>query len=161
MLILDAKRLTQNAKRGFTLIELLVVITIIGILAGLTLASYGGTQERARDSKRKQELDAIKKSLELAKQDTPGAYYYPGCNPCTNGVSSATPALSPTYIQPIPKDPKTNSDYSYSPTGCVSSTQCTGYSLIACLENKNDTQGITDATNCPASPNKAYMINPN
>lgn len=164
MLILDAKRLTQNAKHGFTLIELLVVITIIGILAGLTLASYGGTQERARDSKRKQELDAIKKSLELAKQDTPGAYYYPGCNPCTNGVSSTAPALAPTYIQPIPKDPKTNSDYLYQPknkAGAPCTTDCTTYTLIACLENGNDTQGVTDATSCPTAPQKAYKVAPN
>jgi prepilin-type N-terminal cleavage/methylation domain-containing protein len=147
---------------GFTLIELLIVITILGILASLTLASYGGTQERARDSKRKQELDAIKKSLELAKQDTPGAYYYPGCSvPAPCGGSQTSPALSPTYIKVVPLDPKTKTDYVYSPTGCATSTQCTGYSLAACLENNNDPQGVTDATNCPTSPNKAYTITPN
>ncbi|OGE07316.1 hypothetical protein A2615_00525, partial [Candidatus Curtissbacteria bacterium RIFOXYD1_FULL_41_36] len=52
-------------RRGFTLIELLVVITIIGILAAIAIVSYGGTQERARDSRRKSDLDAIKKALEL------------------------------------------------------------------------------------------------
>ena len=33
---------SQNRKKGFTLIELLVVITIIGILAGIAISSFGG-----------------------------------------------------------------------------------------------------------------------
>jgi prepilin-type N-terminal cleavage/methylation domain-containing protein len=59
------------------LIELLVVITIIGILATLALVSFGFAQGKARDSRRKADLDSLKKSLELAKQDTPGNTYYP------------------------------------------------------------------------------------
>ena len=33
---------SQDRKKGFTLIELLVVITIIGILAGIAISSFGG-----------------------------------------------------------------------------------------------------------------------
>lgn len=36
--------------RGFTVVELLIVIVIIGILAALTIISYGGVQVQARDS---------------------------------------------------------------------------------------------------------------
>ena len=35
-------------KKGFTLLELLVVIGIIGILAGIMLATFGGSTEKAR-----------------------------------------------------------------------------------------------------------------
>ena len=144
----------QNTKycksKGFTLIELLIVITILGILAGLTLASYGGTQERARDSKRKTDLDAIKKALELARQDSTGAYYYPACDAYVSGAcnisgTSTNPDLTSgtgtPYMNSVPTDPKTATGYTYIPTlaSCAASA-CTSYTLIACLENTKDTQ---------------------
>lgn len=143
---------------GFTLIELLVVITIIGILAGMALVSYGGTQERARDSKRKQELDAIKKALELAKQDTPGAYYYP------NDYLTLDDNPNSPYIKEVPVDPKTGDPYIYNATpdapDCTSTSTCTSYTLTACLENKNDQQAITvPAGTCTST--KAYQVSPN
>ena len=55
----------QISKRGFTLIELLVVISIIGILAGLTLSSYSGAQKQARDSQRRSDLNQYRNSLEV------------------------------------------------------------------------------------------------
>ena len=50
---------------GFTLIELMVVISIIGILAGLTLSSYSGAQKQARDSQRRSDLNQYRNSLEV------------------------------------------------------------------------------------------------
>src|SRR3990167_7629796 len=154
-----------QVKSGFTLIELLIVITIIGILAGMALASYGGTQEMARDSRRKQELDSIKKALELAKQDTPGAYYYADCQGNANcGASLASVplttrvTLTPTYIPVVPKDPKTNNDYTYTPSPATCNGTCTNYSLKACLENSKDLDGIADLG---CAPGKAYTVRPN
>lgn len=146
-------------KRGFTLIELLIVITILGILAGVALVSFGGAQERSRDSRRKTDLDALKKALELAKQDTAGAYYYPN--------SHLTLDDSPTspYIKVIPKDPKTNADYVYNATpdspDCTTTSTCTGYTLTACLENTSDNQKDTvqNETACPGAP-VSYTITP-
>ncbi|KKR56464.1 hypothetical protein A2615_00535 [Candidatus Curtissbacteria bacterium RIFOXYD1_FULL_41_36] len=66
-----------KVKQGFTLIELLIVITIIGILASLTLATYGNTQQKARDGVRKSDLGQIRRALELAKSDCSSAAYYP------------------------------------------------------------------------------------
>ncbi len=160
----------SKAKYGFTLIELLVVITILGILAGLTLATFSGTQERSRDSRRKTDLDAIKKALELAKQDSTGSYYYPACSPSavsciisgTNTNPQLTPGTGTPYLANVPTDPKTNTGYTYIPTpASCTATTCTTYTLIACVENGRDTQSVADATNCPTSPQKAYKVTPN
>jgi len=161
-----------KAKSAFTLIELLIVITIIGILAALTMVSFGGAQERARDTRRKNDLDAIKKALELAKQDTPGAYYYAGCNPCTSGISSAVvpitgdPTLSSGgYITTIPKDPKTNTDYLYLPKNILDNpctTDCTKYMLLACLENAKDPQQSASSICGLSKPGTVtYIVTPN
>jgi len=158
-------------RRGFTLIELLIVITILGILAGLILVSYGSTQERSRDSRRKTDLDAIKKALELAKQDSTGQYYYPACTSYTGGACNLTTgtatdpdltAGTSPYIKTLPTDPKTTVGYIYIPTPANCSLNlCTDYTLIACLENPTDPQGVTDTTNCPLAPQKAYKVTPN
>lgn len=50
---------------GFTLIELLIVISIIGVLAALIMANFNAARERARDVRRKTDLDQIKKSLRM------------------------------------------------------------------------------------------------
>ncbi|OQB10270.1 MAG: hypothetical protein BWY21_00436 [Parcubacteria group bacterium ADurb.Bin216] len=79
--------------RSFTLIELLVVIAIIGILASFIIVSLGSASNTAHDSRRKSDIDSIKKSLlinSVSKQ-------YPissGCNiggdknPCSEEVIS-------------------------------------------------------------------------
>lgn len=46
-------RYTKSMRKtinGFTIIEMLVVITVIGIIAGITLVTYNGIQQRARTS---------------------------------------------------------------------------------------------------------------
>ena len=122
---------------GFTLIELLIVITIIGILASLILASFSSAQARARDSSRKSDLDSLKKALELAKQDSPGAYSYP------LDMQTLDDDTNSPYIKQIPKDPKTGTNYIFAATGTTGgpcTTDCAKYTLTACLENNNDQQ---------------------
>ena len=122
-------------KKGFTLIELLVVISIIGILAGLTLSSYSGAQKQARDTQRKADLTQLKTALE--------AYYsarnaYPittgwwgecsvyGSHP-RSGSNGYIPNLAPTFVEELPKDPR--SGQFYHPT-CGSWAACYLYSSI-------------------------------
>ena len=171
---------TQNRRQrrhGFTLIELLVVIAILGILVTIAVASFATAQGKGRDGRRKGELDAIKKALELYKTDN-SAGNYPSCpggsaGPClitTSANFNTLPtAVSPTYIRSVPQDP-TNTGacggtvtdgqsagsaglaYCYDTIGVCTggaTSQCPSYTLSSCLENGNDTGGNTYAnTGC-------------
>lgn len=186
LLTVDSKRKsfnrepkTVNSKSfGFTLIELLVVIAVIGILATFVVASFASAQAKGRDARRKSDLDAVMKALELWKGDSAGGTYYPTCAgstaaapncPVTSGGSSnfsATPNPPGhiiNYIKTVPTDPKVQVSgtcepalnhglrYCYYPTGCASvsgSYQCTGYTFQSCLENANDQSATADATQC-------------
>lgn len=55
---------------GFTLIELLVVITIIGLLASAAVALYDGSQAKARDSLRTNDLMVLRRAIEESYGDT-------------------------------------------------------------------------------------------
>ncbi|KKR50177.1 MAG: General secretion pathway protein G [Candidatus Curtissbacteria bacterium GW2011_GWA1_40_16] len=145
----------QIKKRGFTLIELLVVISIIGILAAFIVASFTAAQQKARDSRRKADLDALKKALELAKPDSTGGAYYPGCagasSPCnlTAGTDLNPDIVSLKYLKVMPVDPSDTASahvyYSYDSqdsTGAsvVGANAATQYVLQACIENVKDPQ---------------------
>ncbi|MEO7992902.1 MAG: type II secretion system protein [bacterium] len=60
--------------RGFTLIELLVVITIIGILAGITLPNYLKAKDKAKEAECKANLHVIQAALEQYATDKSGTY---------------------------------------------------------------------------------------
>ena len=155
----------RNFFRGFTLIELLIVITIIGILATFVVASFTSAQAKARDSKRKSDIDAIKKALELAKSDSNGGAFYPGISGSSANISSTftVPALvAGAYIQAVPQDPTytlTASGYIYNPVTAIANGSTT-YSLRACLENTNEAtvNAVTSvaAATCPSQ--RSYTI---
>lgn len=60
--------------KGFTLIELLVVVGIISILSVIGISVYGGAQAKARDARRRLDIDAIANALEANRK--PGASAY-------------------------------------------------------------------------------------
>lgn len=97
---------------GFTLMELLMVIGIISILSIAGLASYTGSQKRARDSRRKIDLETIRQGLELYKSQNPSSGY-PNVSGGTETVLK--PILTPTYIgtSAFPKDPQSDKQYYY------------------------------------------------
>lgn len=104
--------------RGFTLVELLVVIAIIAILAVVGAAILTSTQSRARDTKRKGDIDAMSSAME--------ANYTPGTGYATS-LSSAWFA-----DQVIPSNPQPG------PTGTAYFTNTittAGFTFCAALEN--------------------------
>lgn len=92
---------TQTNTKGFTLVELLVVITIIGILATGAIAMFTGAQQKARDSVRVTDIQAIKLSVEQYYGDNAE---YPNAG---IGAGALNGLASGGYIDRLPKDPKT------------------------------------------------------
>ena len=154
-------------QKGFTLIELLVVIAIIGILASFAIASFTSAQAKGRDSRRKSDLDAIKKALELAKGDSSNGAYYPGCttsSPCDLSAVATIPPLTTAYIRAVPSDPSSTGTctlgYKYCYVATVGSYAASTYQLQACLENGNEPSGgyvtTVAATRCVST--KLYTV---
>lgn len=111
-------------KNGFTLIELLVVVAILAILSVIGLSIFAGTQIKARDTKRKADVEAISNALE--------AHY---------NFSTGYPALAGSWFVggSLPKDPF-GEDYS------GVSTNTAGWTYRICADLEEDGRAPTDAT---------------
>lgn len=90
-------------KKGFTLIELLVVISIIGILASLTLVSYSGAQKQTRDTQRRSDLAQYRNGLENYAANNNGLY--PRYTTRQSVTTNPCGVLRPNYISACPSDP--------------------------------------------------------
>jgi prepilin-type N-terminal cleavage/methylation domain-containing protein len=135
--------LKKKAASGFTIVELLIVIVVIGILAALVVTTYNGIQQKARDTERKTDVNAIHGQVE-AYQAQNGRY------PTLTNVNDASfrtanlKGLDTAALQ----DPKGSgatlvngaaaNAYSYvpAPAGCDNGAggDCTSYTLTATLE---------------------------
>jgi len=118
---------TLRKQKGFTLLELLIVIVIIGILIALVLPNLISGPARARDSKRKTDMRDIRNGLEQ---------YYNDNSTYSADLTTLTTGSTP-YVKSLPKDPKTGTDYPYTPSPAGGPT-FSSYTLSATLENKND-----------------------
>ena len=91
----------QSMKKGFTLIELLVVITIIGILATGATTVFTSQIQKARDTTRITDINAVKSAVEQVYQDNSE---YPHSNQFVQWSATITGVDS--YMETLPKDPK-------------------------------------------------------
>ncbi len=93
--------LQTSIRKGFTLIELLVVITIIGILATGAVTVYTSQIQKARDTTRIKDVDALKVSAEQVYQDSAE---YPHGDTFVYGDTKTT--WMNTYMKQLPSDAK-------------------------------------------------------
>ncbi|MGB0767519.1 MAG: type II secretion system protein [Phycisphaeraceae bacterium] len=63
-----------NCRKGITLIELMIVVTLLAILAAIVIPTFSNANETAKSSAVASQLNTIKKSLNLYKNDHNGVY---------------------------------------------------------------------------------------
>ena len=136
----------KNRSKGFTIVELLIVIVVIAILATLVIVTFTGIQQKARDSKRQTDINALNSHL-AAFYASSG--YYPTITDLKtpSWISSNMSGFDPTALT----DPKGSTisgsapvtgtyAYSYVTTGCTTTSpssvtnECTSFVLTAELE---------------------------
>lgn len=72
------KQSSRNNRRGFTIVELLIVVVVIAILAAITIVSYNGITNSAKESALKSDLTTAAKKLHVAKVEDGS---FPGAKP--------------------------------------------------------------------------------
>jgi general secretion pathway protein G len=132
--------MSNKESNGFSLIELIVVMTIIAVITVIGTVGFSGSGQKARDSRRIADLEKLRMALEIARQ-VGGTY------------PTTLTALSPAYIQNLPKDPKGGDTYPYTRGATPYS-----YNLYGCMENLGSTNVGGIATTCPGSINYNYLI---
>lgn len=101
--------LVRRSSYGFTLIELLITISIIVLLAGLSMVSFGGVQKQARDTQRKSDLKQYTNALVSYGAKNKGFF------PSRTGTTPAATTLCTTdlVLTTCPADPKNVAPYIY------------------------------------------------
>jgi general secretion pathway protein G len=92
---------TPRSARGFTLIELLIVMSLIVILAGMTLVQYQNSITRTKESVLKDDLFKLRDAIDQ---------YYADKNKYPPTLEAL---VTDGYLRALPKDPFTESETSW------------------------------------------------
>ena len=127
---------TRTPSSGFSLMELVIVLLILVTIAGIALPRLGQVSERANDTRRIADLEAVEKALELYKADHGGYPEVKGWSGDPDkyggkgyGADGYIPGLVPDYIQMLPRDP--NRQYPDSGKGYIYKSDGKEYKLLA------------------------------
>lgn len=93
----DTRTGRPGARAGFTLIELMIVISVIGILASLSVPSYKTGLIKAREAVLRENLYGIRSAIDQFAADQ-GRY-----------PAALKDLATQHYLREIPRDPFTNS----------------------------------------------------
>jgi general secretion pathway protein G len=86
----------RRAPRGFTLIEVLIVMTIITILAAISVAMYGNGVTQAHEATLKTDLKEMREAIDAYHADK------------NKWPASLDALVTEKYIRQVPPDPTTN-----------------------------------------------------
>ena len=163
--------------RGFSIVELVVVMAIMAILVTLAFVGVSASQVNARNAKRKADVDAIARGLEVRyKQGNPratesngatNAGSYPGINEWFHVVGfDKGSTWNPTIIAggyTLDEYPGTNNDNFQPPT----SDKGSGFNIICVWTGCQDSGGnpykagnTTMLTNAMGANNDNYVYEP-
>lgn len=105
----------KQKNHGFTIVEVLIVIVVIGILAGITVVAYNGSQERARFGAYRSDIVRINEAIMLYNSET-GRYPLgngSSASGCVSGTGNFISGLYPMYMNPMPAVPAYNGGANY------------------------------------------------
>lgn len=132
-------QIRKSINKGFTLIELLVVISIIGILAAISLVSFTTSQRQARDTQRKSDLKQYSTSLESFANNNNSLYTsHTSIITLTQGSNTLCTDLGLTNCPGDPKTSDASFGYKYvsdGTNGGAANPNATKYVLWDKLEN--------------------------
>ncbi len=139
----------KNRSKGFTIVELLIVIVVIAILATLVIVTFTGIQQKARDSQRQTDINALDSHLEAYYAEN-GSYPSLAVLTSTGWIAANMKGLDPEALV----DPKgtalagttSATAYGYAPlaggsactdsgTGTTATSDCDSFTLTATLES--------------------------
>lgn len=139
---MSIQRFQKSGKKGFTLIELLIVFVIMSLLTGLGIGAFMTSRLRARDAKRKTDIENIARALDLYYSDY-GAYPTDSFGGSDTGLilgvinwGTEFSFDDEMYMALLPQDPGPTQYYYVA--GPLGSAGPISYGLYAALENDED-----------------------
>ena len=133
----------MKKRKGFTLFELLVSISIIAILTALATVSYSIAQKKARDARRTQDMDAVRKAQELYYSQNNYVY-----------ASSADELTGGQFLEKFPSDPKSDRSYIENWEAPIDLR----YEYCFCAELENENGGNATDSDCSMGPGNYYCV---